>query len=203
MPPMNRKHRQIPSFKSAGFTLIELLVTISVVALVLAIATPSFTQMMVRNRVSSYTNELIGTINFARSEAMRRSAPVSICASDDGLSCGGTWSDGWIVFVNNNADSPAVVDAGETVLKSYENGGLTTGYTLNSDTFSSDISFRRDGSATATGLFAICHDNSTKNARALAITPLRPRVATDTDGDGIPNRDDTKNISSCAAPGGT
>ena len=72
-----------PLSPAAGFTLIELLVTISVASVMLAIAAPSFRDMSIRNSVSSYTNDMIASVNYARSEAVRRGLPVSICSTND------------------------------------------------------------------------------------------------------------------------
>jgi hypothetical protein len=46
----------------------------------------------------------------------------------------------------------------------------------------------------------VCHANELKGAKAVVVTRLRPRTARDTDNDGVPNMDDTKNLDSCTAP---
>jgi type IV fimbrial biogenesis protein FimT len=62
---------------------------------------------------------MLTALNFARSEAVKRGAIVSLCPSADQASCGGTdWSGGWIAFVNPNGD--ATVDAGEVILRVWE-----------------------------------------------------------------------------------
>lgn len=185
-----------------GFTLIEMLTTVSVAAILFAIAVPSFVRLTVSNTLVNYTNDLVSTVNFARSEAIRRGSTVVICSSTNGTSCSGaddTWSEGWIVFANSDNDSPAVVDAGETVLKVHE--ALTTGYTLGTDTtFAKEIDFDADGAANASGIFATCHNGDTVGAHAVVVTRLRPRIAKDTDGDHIPNNDAGDNIAGCTNP---
>lgn len=80
-----------------GFTLIELLVTIAVAAILLAVAVPSFQSFLMNNRMASQANDLITALNLARSEAVRRAANVTVCASSDGATCTGGWEQGWIV----------------------------------------------------------------------------------------------------------
>jgi type IV fimbrial biogenesis protein FimT len=87
---------------SRGFTLIELLVTLTVLAIVLALAVPSFSDLMTSNRISTQTNEFIGALNLARSEAVRRSQPVTLLADNDD-----NYSLGWKVFPDANADGAA------------------------------------------------------------------------------------------------
>ena len=186
---------------SNGFTLIELLITVAIAAILLGIATPSFVEMTKKNRLAGYSNDLISSVNYARSEAVRRGQPVSICKSNDSATCSGTWSDGWIIFVNSDNDSPAEVDAGEGVLKVY--GGLADNYTLGADgTFATSITYGKDGSANDVGVIAVCYDDETVGARAVVFTRLRPRMARDADADRIPNMDNGANIGSCAAPSG-
>jgi|HubBroStandDraft_2_1064218.scaffolds.fasta_scaffold02903_5 type IV fimbrial biogenesis protein FimT len=85
---------------SMGFTLTELLVTLSVAAILMAIAVPSFKYVTTSNRASSEINALLGDMQMARGEAMKEGQFVTICASVDGATCAGTstWNGGWIVF---------------------------------------------------------------------------------------------------------
>jgi len=185
-----------------GFTLLELMVTLAVAAIVFSFAVPGFQQMVQRNRVITYTNNFIATVNYARSEAIRRASPVSICASADGTTCNGTWSQGWIVFVNTDGDNPAIVDAGggEPVLKVQE--ALAVQYTMTPDAaFANDVTYDQNGAARATGVLAVCYAGNLERSRAIVVTRLRPRVATDTDGDYIPNID-AGNLVDCATPSG-
>lgn len=82
---------------SRGFTLVELLVTVAVLSILLAVAVPSFQSFLANNRMASQANDLITALNLARSEAIRRSANVTVCASSTGTTCTGGWAQGWIV----------------------------------------------------------------------------------------------------------
>lgn len=84
----------------SGFSIIELMITIAVVAILVAVALPSFQQSLRGNRVSTSSNELITGLTLARSEALRNPRGAVICSSEDGATCGGDWNDGWIVWID-------------------------------------------------------------------------------------------------------
>lgn len=105
-----RRHPALPrhhAVSSQGFTLIELMVTLAVAAILLAIATPSFTSIINSNRLASAANEMVAVIQTARMEAVRRNTTVSVCAGCDGN------ADSLVAYVDANDDDDA--DAGEIV----------------------------------------------------------------------------------------
>lgn len=88
-----------------GFTLIELMVTIAVLAVVLGIAIPSFSNIVSSNRVDGGAQELYGALQLARSEAVKRRARVSICRSNadyDECADGDDWSAGWLMVTSDD-----------------------------------------------------------------------------------------------------
>lgn len=103
----------------SGLTLIELMVAMAIAIVVLAIGVPSFVGMMSTNQAAGYANDLVGAIRLARSEAVKRADSVTICASNAGQTgCSGqNWQNGWIVFVDDDADG--TYDGGEEILRTW------------------------------------------------------------------------------------
>ncbi len=105
----------------SGFTLYELLVTVAIVAVVIAIGGPNLSDFRANSRMTAAANDLHSTFYLGRSEAARAKTNVSICASTNAMAadpdCGGTFEDGWIVFLDPNGD--VVHDAGEVVLRKH------------------------------------------------------------------------------------
>jgi type IV fimbrial biogenesis protein FimT len=105
---------------SGGFTLIELLVVIAIAAVLAALAAPSFTDLMRKNRLSSASSALQASLNLARSEAIKRGFDARVTVAANGTA--GAWRNGWTVFEDktsnaNAAVAPTVDDATRTRLE--------------------------------------------------------------------------------------
>ncbi|UPQ83461.1 GspH/FimT family pseudopilin [Pseudomonas knackmussii] len=94
--------------RHSGFTLIELMITLAVLAIVLGIAMPAISDFAIKQRVSSKTNEMMLSLAFARSEALKLNRDVRVMPST-GSAAG--WSDGWCVgpATINNCNHAEVV----------------------------------------------------------------------------------------------
>ncbi len=167
--------------KYAGFTLIELIITVAIAAIVLAIGIPSFKETILQNRLTTYTNQLIGAINLARSEAIKRGVRVTLCPSN-GADCEAIgYEKGWIVFsdLNNNAKLDTAND--EIIIRIFEK--MPDGMTLTGDdnvktyiSYTGDGVSRLNGGAFQTGTLTLCKDG--KARQIILSSPGRLRVET-------------------------
>ncbi len=83
-----------------GFSLVELMIALTLAVILLALATPSWLDLIQNNRITSQAQEFIRSLHLARSEALKRGTAVAICPSSTGTACtdSSDWSQGWIVF---------------------------------------------------------------------------------------------------------
>ena len=70
-------------------------------------------------RVAREASWLQSDLRMARAEAVRRGAPVGLCASSNGTACtaGATWRQGWILFSNARGDGSFDAAAGDQILR--------------------------------------------------------------------------------------
>lgn len=82
----------------------------------MGIAAPSFDGAMQSSKMVGHYNSLSASLTFARSEAIKRSSHVSVCAKDTDNTCGEDWTQGWLVF-NDEGPTRGFIDPAEDVLK--------------------------------------------------------------------------------------
>jgi type IV fimbrial biogenesis protein FimT len=90
--PLTESNIVLPGRRAAlGFTLIELLVAVAVLAIVMSLAAPSFGDFIRSNRLKSAAFDLVVSLNYVRSEAIKRNTDATLTPAAGG------WGDGWSV----------------------------------------------------------------------------------------------------------
>ncbi|MCZ6761931.1 MAG: prepilin-type N-terminal cleavage/methylation domain-containing protein, partial [Gammaproteobacteria bacterium] len=57
--------------ENRGFTLLELMITLLIAGIILSIGVPSFRGVMQNQRMTTATNEMVMSLNLAKSEAIK------------------------------------------------------------------------------------------------------------------------------------
>ena len=115
--------------KNKGMTLIELMVVIGIVAILAAIAAPSFAQLLASNRVQAATSEFQAALALARGEAIKRGGDAHVTVVANGLT--GTpptaaWQQGVTVFYDMTSNANADVAPSDTTLFQLKTAALTS-----------------------------------------------------------------------------
>ena len=164
-----------------GFTMIELLITLAVAAILAFIALPSFQTFMKNNRLRTQTSEIVAALSVARSEAIKRKAPISVCIRDaaDNTQCiaGSEWRTGWIVFVDDNGDGDP--DGGEDRLRVQQSYSNVSTITVAGFAATNYVQYRPDGRVLGGGgSFTVCDDRSGNYGRIVTVRVTgRPTIS--------------------------
>ncbi|MDP2073166.1 GspH/FimT family pseudopilin [Hydrogenophaga sp.] len=111
---------------SRGVTLVELIVCVSMLAVLVGLAVPSFSGLHSDWRRDSAIRDFMGDLQLARSTALRTSRTVVMCATLNGLACANgaissDWRQGWIIFSDLDGDGalgntePVIVQRGPLI----------------------------------------------------------------------------------------
>lgn len=191
--------------RETGFSLIELMVALAVASILLTVGVPSFQDMIRDNRLATQANRLVGALNLARSEAIKRGRFAAVCKADTsvphptcdpsgcntviGVNC---WEAGWIVYVDvdgvpgfyDNGDDNLCEIGEDCLIRIFD--PLPKGLTLRvGQSFGQWIGYdslgKGDGSHSG-GLgndaFRLCQGTDTQSARSVAVNLIgRPRVS--------------------------
>jgi type IV fimbrial biogenesis protein FimT len=154
-----------------GFTLVELLVVLAIGSILLTIAIPGYAFLVNSSRLAAATNDLVSTIQLARSEAIKRGMRVTVCKTSNvaaaAPACDATadWHEGWLVFVDSGARG--VIDTSDQLLhiqmRVHQSVSINAGFA-----FSQFISYLPNGRSQGSnnfpnGTIEICVDGSRRD----------------------------------------
>lgn len=85
-----------------GFTLVEMLITVSIMAIVVMIALPSFTSQLKRMEANMVANDIYVFLVNAKQEAMIYQNTLTVCMVDDRQNCVASQGKGLVSFIDKN-----------------------------------------------------------------------------------------------------
>ncbi len=88
---------------SRGFSLVELMVVVAIAAVLAAVGGPALFDMIAASRLTAASSALQVSLNLARAEAVRRGSNSLVTVA--ALTTAGSWSNGWVVFVDTGRDA--------------------------------------------------------------------------------------------------
>ena len=165
--------------RDSGITVVELVISLAVVSIIATTGVPAFSNFIQSNRISESSFDVLGTINLARTEAVKRRTRVVLCRSADPAattpSCSGTsntWTTGWLVFASgdgNNTYEPANDTLLGTGIVHSSNVTIITNSTSNRN-----LEYNSDGTTNeggGTARFAICDKRGGKHGPQIEVPP--------------------------------
>lgn len=171
--------------KQLGMTLLEMLVTVAIFGIIAGAAGPSFMSTIERSQIRALNDSVLTFMKLARSEAIARSKTISVCPSNNQSTCSGVWSDGWIVFIDDNADRTMDFPEDELLKVSDQ---LSAEYLIELVSVVPTIfQFNSQGRALERGTFIVCGPNAEDEGALGIIVNLSggTRYATDSNSDNI------------------
>jgi len=176
-----------------GFTVIELMITLAVLAILSFVAIPAFNHFYQTNLANTTMKRVSGLVRMARSEAVGRRFPTTLCPSNDGINCHNDWNAGVLLFADIDQDSQ--VNGDDYVIR-YLPDFLARG-DLTWRSLRNKLQFNIRGMPSGTvGSFVYCPANGDMAlARSLVVSfQGRIRAGRDSNNDGIRETGSHRNI---------
>jgi type IV fimbrial biogenesis protein FimT len=107
-----------PKSRRAGFGLIEMLVALTIAGILIGWAVPGFSRLLQDLEGERRIHALRAAVQLARTEAVYRGVPTTICPLDRNGRCDGEWSRGWTVF--RDPERSSRLAGAEAVIRRFE-----------------------------------------------------------------------------------
>ena len=146
--------------KRGGFTMIELIVTMSVVAILAAVAIPSFVAISQGERRIAEVNDMVLALNYARSEAVKQNSPTGVS-----VTANGSWAGGWNVCCSSTGTSVNTLPAIDSRSTLSANLAGTAPVAVTFDSSGAQLP------STGTVLFTFCDSRGAASATAVEVNP--------------------------------
>jgi type IV fimbrial biogenesis protein FimT len=143
-----------------GFTMIELIVTMSVAAILAAIAVPGFVAISQGERRIAEVNDMVLALNYARSEAVKQNSPTGVS-----VTANGSWAGGWNVCCSSTGTSVNTLPAIDSRSTLTANLAGTAPVTVTFDSSGAQVP------SSGTLIFTFCDSRGAASATAVEVNP--------------------------------
>ena len=151
--------RRLHRAPARGFTLAELLVTVTILGLLMSLGIPQLMQSTAVSRLEAQADRITAALRLARSEAVKRGADVTLCASTDNVNCSdGGWETGFVLR--------AVSGGSTTVVEAWP--AAPTGLLLRGT--NSSLTLTSTGTLRQPGTVKVCGTSTADTGHAVIVT---------------------------------
>lgn len=145
--------------KNSGFTVVELMISVAILAILLSVGPPAFNTFIKGSEMTANSNDLIGALNYARMEAVKRGSSVQLGQRD-----GSSWTGGFVAWVDT--DENGALDTGEE-LQLWE--AYSDSSSVSSNNNVSAFTFAATGEVDNIDILTICDNRTGETGRDISI----------------------------------